>query len=145
MLAHIFICKYDRKHFSLLRRMQTDTYVFSVFAVLASICMRTYALFKRVQTLSYVSPCFSNTCKRVHMCFRPFSMLAYIDVCAYDISCFFKETTSAKICRRRKNRLFSLKMRRIIIGLSDSVRHTSLLSHLRSLRDARQVRAFRRG
>lgn len=72
MLAHIFICKYDRKPFSLLRRMQTDTYVFSVFAVLASICMRTYALFKRVQALSYAQTYYLNACAKSHMCLRPF-------------------------------------------------------------------------
>ena len=75
--------------------MQTDSYVFSVFAVLASIYMRTYALFERVQALSYAQTYYLNACAKSHMCFRPFSMLAYINVCAYDISCFFKKATPA--------------------------------------------------
>lgn len=151
MRAHILISKYNNLHCPFLNCVlyfaaHANTRICALsFAVHANMHIYAFALFERVQALSYVPTRYLSACAKAHMCLRPF-----FNACIYRRMrirqfVFFQRNDVCKACRRRKNRLFALKMRRICIGLFDLVRRTFLLSCLKSSRDARQAQAFRRG
>lgn len=91
MRAHILISKYNHLHcpflncvlyfaahantricaFSFSAYANTLTRALS-FAVHANIRIYAFALFERVQALSYVPTHYLNACAKAHMCLRPF-------------------------------------------------------------------------